>query len=393
MKTGKGVLLKELLPEARWLAIAPGRVNLLGEHLDYNDGVVMPAAINRTVKLAAVPLDGSKVSLMAIDLNESVSFDFDMLDRRQDINGNPLPGWALYPAGVAWALRQRGLELPAFRGVYTADIPMGAGLSSSAAVEVAFGALWQQLGGWEMSRLDLARCCLEAETRYVGLNCGLMDQFASACGVAGHVLAFDTRSLDWQALPLPPGIAIVIADSQVPRTLTSSGYNDRHAACMEAVRLLSMHLPGISALRDVTRLDFERWQHVLPAVVARHARHVVEENERVVQALDCLRSGDAAAFGQLMYATQISLRDLYEVSVPELDMLVEIAAELPGCLGARLTGAGFGGCTVNLVEEQAAAGFIADLSARYFERSGRLAEVYLCRAGNGVQVKRWDQDD
>jgi galactokinase len=214
-----------------------------------------------------------------------------------------------------------------------------------------------------------------------------MDQFASACGVEGHALYFDTRSLEWQPLPLPAGMAVVIADSGVRRSLTTSAYNDRRQACEQAVEILRGFKADIRALRDISPPEFAAYSFYLPAEVARRAEHVVKEINRVESAVRALQRSDAQIFGALMYASHASLRDLYEVSTPELDMLVEISRGLPGCLGARLTGAGFGGCTIHLVEESQSDAFMPALQQAYQQRSGRLAQVYLCRASAGVEVK------
>jgi len=369
------------------LVSAPGRVNLLGEHVDYNDGPVLPVAIDRVVSISAHSRPDRLVKLTASDLNQSVSFDLDMLDAKVDASGNQLPGWALYPAGVAWVIERHGLSVSGVEASFSSNVPIGAGLSSSAAVEVAFATLWKTLGGWEATQMEIARMCQEAENQYVGVNCGLMDQFASAHGVEGHALYLDTGTLDWRTVPLPPGAVIVIADSKVRRSLANSAYNERRASCEEAVRLLTPALPGIHALRNVTPAQFQANMHLLPPMVAKRAQHVVEECARVDEAIVKLEAGDAAGFGQLMYAGHASLRDLYEVSVPELDKLVEIASGLPGCLGARLTGAGFGGCTVNLVEESRAPEFIEKLKQGYYEATGKSADVYLCRASQGPQVQ------
>ncbi len=374
------------LPAAPYTASAPGRVNLLGEHVDYNGGPVLPVAIDREVRIAATPRADSIVHLTALDLDQSVSFDLNHLDAKKERGGGPLPGWALYPAGVAWVLKKHGFATTGVNASFTSNIPIGAGLSSSAAVEVAFASLWRALGGWQTDQMTIARMCQEAENQYVGVNCGLMDQFASAHGVEGHALYFDTRSLDWRPVPLPAGAVIVIADSKVRRSLANSAYNERRAACEEAVRILSQFLPGIRVLRDVSPEQFNAYAHHLPTVVRMRAQHVVEECARVDQAVPLLEAGDARGFGRLMFAGHASLRDLYQVSVPELDTLVAAAARLPGCLGARLTGAGFGGCTVNLVEEAHAENFIAQLKAEYLQSTGKQAEVYLCRASQGPQV-------
>jgi galactokinase len=372
------------LPTYPYLAVAPGRVNMLGEHVDYNDGVVLPAAIDRAVRVAAQPRRDRQVHLTALDLNESAAFDLDHLAEKVSLTGDPLPAWAKYPAGVAWVLQQNGYAVSGIDAAFTSDVPIGAGLSSSAAVEVAFAALWRELGGWDASAMTLARLSQAAENRYVGVNCGLMDQFASAHGVEGHCLYFDTRSLDWKPVSLPAGTVIVIANSLVKRSLATSAYNERRAACEQAVELLKPRLPGIRALRDVSTTDFTRLAHHLPELIAMRARHIVEECARVEEAVDCLNRGDGDGFGRLMIAGHASLRDLYEVSCPELDVLVDTAKSLPGCLGARLTGAGFGGCTVNLVEETAAESFIRNLSEEYTRVTGKQTEVYLCRASRGA---------
>jgi galactokinase len=221
----------------------------------------------------------------------------------------------------------------------------------------------------------------------VGVNCGLMDQFASAHGVDGHALYLDTRSLAWRPVPMPRGVVIVIADSKVRRSLANSAYNERRASCEEAVRLLKQDLPAIQALRDVPPAQFHALAGNLPETVRKRAQHVVEECARVEQAIQKMETGDAAAFGKLMFEGHASLRDLYEVSCPELDVLVDSAASLPGCIGARLTGAGFGGCTVNLVEEGQAEAFIEQLKQKYLAATGKHADVYLCRASQGPQVK------
>jgi galactokinase len=366
------------------LSQAPGRVNLLGEHVDYNDGMVLPAAIDRAVSLAAVPITDGIVSLYAADLNESVSFRLDGLDAKQDIHGQKLPAWALYPAGVAWALQASGLKVQGLQAVYTSDVPIGSGLSSSAAVEMAFAVAWQALGGWKIDKVALAQKGQMAENKYVGVSTGLMDQFASACGVKDHMLYFDTRSLEWQPIPLPDGTAIVIADSGVRRSLVTSAYNERRASCEQAVELLKKYLPHITSLRDVSTVEFAAYSEFLPETVRKRAEHIVKEIHRVTQAVNCLRGGDAKLFGGLMYAGHNSLRDLYEVSCRELDVLVSATRHIPGCYGARLTGAGFGGCTVNLVEADQAAAFVKALHAAYEKETGRDAAIYICKASDGA---------
>lgn len=366
---------------------APGRVNLLGEHVDYNEGIVMPAAIDRAVHLTFSAIEGHLTSLFALDLNEQVQFDTEKLEEKRDASGNPLPPWALYPAGVAWALQKAGYSVTGMQAVYSSNIPIGAGLSSSAAVEVGFALAWQVLGGWQVDRLKLAQLCQQAENQYVGVACGLMDQFASANGVNGHALYLDMRSLECWPAPLPEGTAVVIADSGIRRSLTNSAYNERRAACEQAVALLQAYMPHIHSLRDVSPTEFAAYSVYLPAVIRKRAEHVVKEIARVESAYSALLRQDKRAFGALMYAGHASLRDLYEVSLPELDTLVALTRDLPGCLGARLTGAGFGGCTVNLVEKENVGEFIEGLKEKYQPASGKTAQVYCCEAVDGVSLE------
>ncbi|HZD55383.1 MAG TPA: galactokinase [Anaerolineales bacterium] len=369
------------------LARAPGRVNLLGEHVDYNDGPVLPAAIDRAVHLASAPSQQNVVHLIAYDLDDEVAFPLDALRDKSDGHGDPLPNWALYPAGVAWALREAGYEVLGVQALYTSDVPIGAGLSSSAAVEAAFAVTWQALGGWQIDRMQLARLCQRAENEYVGVACGLMDQFASLHGVSDHALYFDTRSLEWQALPLPVDNVLVIADSGLSRELSGSVYNQRRAECQQAVQLLQEYLPDLRSLRDVSPTEFAAYSEFLSPTIRKRAEHVVKEIYRVDSAVSALKLGEWRSFGAKMLASHASLRDLYEVSSPELDTLVDIAHDLPGCYGARLTGAGFGGCTVNLVEQSKTREFIAGLQSGYQNRTGRQAKIYSCRASDGARAE------
>lgn len=368
-------------------ARAPGRVNLLGEHIDYNAGPVLPAAIDRAVNIVARPTEDGIVTLHALDLGKTISFRLADLDQKIDVNGRSLPTWAYYPAGVAWVIQSSRRPIHGLQAVYTSNVPMGAGLSSSAAVEVAYAVLWQAIDGWPADRMAIAQMCQRAENRYVGVSCGLMDQFASAHGVENHALYFDTRSLEWQPAPLPDGVALVVADCNVPRSLVTSEYNERRAACEKAVELLKGYLPEITSLRDVATTEFAAYAPYLPDNIRKRAEHVVKEIARVQSALTALQRADMQAFGALMYAGHNSLRDLYEVSTPELDALVEIARQQPGVIGARLTGAGFGGCTINLVWQEHADTFIKNLSDGYTQMTGRKANVYLCKASQGALAR------
>jgi galactokinase len=368
------------------VARAPGRINLLGEHVDYSDGWVLPAAIDRSAWLAVSPSSSSDVSIHALDSGERSRFNLTKLDTKLDIDGAPLADWARYPAGVAWSLIKEDLPVSGINGVLTSEVPIGAGLSSSAAVEVVFATAWQALSDWELRPMRTAQLCQRAENAYVGVRCGLMDQFSSVHGVKNHALYFDTRTLEWEPVRLPSDIVIVIADSSVRRRLGSSAYNQRRQACEQAARLLSERLPGIRALRDVSPEQLKEHDQALPPDLRPLAEHVVREIERVRHGVELLKDGDVKAFGRLMFEGHASLRDLFEVSSRELDALVEIAAGLPGCHGARLTGAGFGGCTVNLVTAKEAPAFCQRLAAKYAQITGQEASVWITRASEGAGV-------
>ena len=365
---------------------APGRVNLLGEHVDYNDGIVLPAAIDRATYIAFSPSATDRSTIVAVDFDQPAVFSVEGLSAKSQTNGSPLPEWAHYPAGVMWALREAGLATPAMDAVFLSNVPRGSGLSSSASVQMAFALAWQTLGGWTRSPMERALLGQQAENQYVGVNCGIMDQFASACGEENKALLLDCRSLEYRSLPLPESVSLVVADTTVRRKLTSGEYNNRRNACEETVRLLKDDLPGITSLRDVSLEDFNRLASTLPAELARRSRHVVEEIGRVNQSQSLLEAGEVQQFGQLMNQCHVSLRDLYEVSIPELDAMVEIAQGLHGCYGARLTGAGFGGCTINLVEREHAGEFVEHLAIGYESKAGLRPEIYICRASDGTRL-------
>lgn len=370
-----------------FIARAPGRVNLLGEHVDYNDGFVLPAAIDRATYIAFSPSGSDRSTIVAADFNdETTSFTSQSISSKSSSDGSLLADWAKYPAGVAWSLAKKGLTVNGMNAVFASDVPRGAGLSSSASVELAFGVAWMYLGGWKINPMELALLCQRAENQYVGVNCGIMDQFASACGETDRLLLLDCRSLEYRSLPLPEDVAIIIADTSVRRSLVSSAYNDRRAACEEAVRVLREDLPAIKALRDVGVDDFNRLCSKLRKDVERRARHIVEEIERTKHAIEFLQSGNVREFGRLMNECHASLRDLYEVSCPELDVIARIAQSLEGCYGARLTGAGFGGCTVNLVAQEKVNDFVKALAAGYESETKLHPEIYVCRASVGASL-------
>lgn len=364
------------------LARAPGRVNVIGAHVDYNDGWVLPAAIERAAWVAAAPNGEDVVRIRFLD------FDVDDAFRLDDVSPEAPAenGKTRYPAGVAWALQEAGYRLPGIDAVLTSDVPIGAGVSSSAAVEVAFLSAWDALAGLGLSGVEKAKLGQRAENGYLGVASGIMDQFASIHGAAGRLILLDCRSLGHEMIPFPPGLAILVADSGVRRELAGSEYNVRRQQCEEAVDKLRTYLPDIQALRDVTPENLALHAHRLPITLRRRAQHVVEECGRVLGGAEALRHGDMDAFGELIRRSHASSRDLYEVSIPELDLLAATAWQTEGCYGARLTGAGFGGCVVAVTEAAAAPGVEEALRSAYREEFGR--DLYLFQTGvaSGAQV-------
>ena len=341
-----------------YLSIAPGRVNMLGEHIDYNGGSVLPAAIDRYVYLGANKSNDHVIKITAMDLDQSISFQIDEIEKKIDILGNPLPDWSLYPAGVFWAASKQNLEISGFEGIFTSTIPMGAGLSSSAAVEVAFAALMREFCSWDIDNLELAKICQMAENQFIGVNCGLMDQFASANGVQNSLLFFNTTNMEWFPVELPENVAIVITNSKIPRSLSNTAYNERRESCEKALLSLQKKYPDRSYLCQISVPEFEDLEKNLGKTLQKRAKHVINECARVNQAINLLKDNMPSEFGELMKASHISLRDLYEVSTPELDLLVSIANAIDGCYGSRLTGAGFGGCIVSLVKTESVNEFV-----------------------------------
>jgi len=357
---------------------APGRVNLIGEHTDYNEGFVLPIAIDRATFVAARARADRVIRVHSAQFDAGDQFSIDQIER------NPAQPWSNYVRGVVKAMLSRDLPLRGADLLIDSQVPLGAGLSSSAALEVAVAYALQLLNDLDLLGEELALLAQGAEQSFVGMQCGIMDQFMAALGRAGHALLLDCRDLSYRPIPIPPQARGVVCDSGVRHDLVGSEYNERRAVCEQAVRLLRARLPRISALRDVTPAHLEANADLLPPVVHRRARHVVSEIERTLAAAAALERGDLPRFGALMDASHASLRDDYAVSTPELDALVEIARGLPGCYGSRLTGGGFGGSTVSLVAEGAVEGFMADLVAGYRQRLGREAQALLCTPSEGV---------
>ncbi len=356
---------------------APGRVNLIGEHTDYNEGFVFPAAIDLEIRVAFVPTSDGRVHLTRHDTGEREEMAIDA-DRPAD------GSWFDYVAGVLRELRAAGLAPQGIRGIIDSTLPMNAGLSSSAAIELA--SAWALLGDGarDVAPMDLARLAQRAENGYVGVNSGLMDQFASACGVAGAALFLDCRSLDWRPVPLPDDLALVVLHSGSPRRLASSEYNVRRAQCEAGVAAIAEVEPSVRSLRDVTPELLAAAEDRLDPIVLKRCRHVVAENERVGRTVEALDAGDLATVGEMFGASHASLRDLYEVSSPELDALVEIATGVAGVVGARMTGAGFGGCTVNLVRPDAVDALRSAVEADYPARTGLNPRVFPVQAAAGA---------
>jgi galactokinase len=366
------------------IARAPGRVNLIGEHTDFNEGWVFPAAIERAMFLAFAPLPEPRLEITALDLSESVSLPLPDPSRDAEGQASAYPSWARYGAGVAWVLARLNYRVSGLRGIFSSTVPIGSGLSSSAALEVAFALAFQAAGGWRASRMDLSRACQQAEHAFAGVRCGLMDQFASLHGREGCALLFDCRSLEYEEVPMPAEAALIIADTGVRHKLDEGGYNLRRQQCEQAVAVLSRKYPQVRALRDVTPEMLRAEKARLPREVEMRARHVVEECARTVRMADALQQGDLTKAGALMNESHASLRDLYQVSIPELDAMVEAARSIPGCFGARLTGAGFGGCTIQLVRREKAEAFAERLAERYFQATKIRPEVLLGRPANGA---------
>jgi galactokinase len=372
--------LARAAPSAIRVVRAPGRVNLIGEHTDYNEGFVMPAAIGLEIRIAYLPTDDRRVEVTLDETGRTAGFDLDAI-------GKARGRWIDYVEGTAWSMAGAGAPVRGLRGFIASSLPRGAGLSSSAALELA--SAWA-LAGDEPPALDgltLARTAQRAENEYVGVHCGLMDQFASSLGVAGAGLFLDCRSFEWRPVGLPLAeIALVVCYSGSARRLDVSAYNQRRAECERAAATIAGREPGVRSLRDVDPEMLARNRDALDPVAERRARHIVEENLRVIAAERALLSGDLAEVGRLFAASHDSLRDLFEVSSPELDALVDVARETEGVIAARLTGAGFGGCTINLVRRDRTMAFRAAVERDYPARTGLRPTVYEVEPVDGAGV-------
>jgi galactokinase len=367
-KKAAGAFEEEFGETPALVASAPGRVNLIGEHTDYNGGFVLPCAIGYRIATAVRRAPDGEGKLFSADFAEGVP-----LGERAD------GSWADYPRGVVWAMGQNGAEVTAFRAAFAGDVPLGSGLSSSAAIEAATALALDTLFGLDLSKKDLAILCQKAENDFVGVPTGIMDQYASLLCAAGSALLIDCRSLEAEIVPLDldeAGLSLLVCDTRVERGLADTGYEDRRKTCESAARAL-----GVRELRDAEEEDLNR----LEGDELRRARHIVRENTRVLEAVRALRESDFSAFGRLMYDSHLSMRDDFEISTPELDAFVESARE-DGALGARLTGAGFGGCAIALVAEGEADTLVSDTRRRFEEEDFKEPTFYRLQPAAGAEV-------
>ena len=356
------------------LVRAPGRVNLIGEHTDYNDGFVLPLGIDRSVWIALSPRDDHETRVTSIDFDEDATFSLDRLARGG-------PPWSEYVKGTASALITAGHKLRGWNGVMASDVPIGAGLSSSAAVELATARAFAAVSDIDWQPATMARIAQRAENEWVGVNCGIMDQMISAVGRDGHAMLIDCRTLETRAVPVPASAVVVIMDTATRRGLVDSAYNERRSQCEAAAAFF-----GVKALRDVTLEMFEKRPLGLDAITARRARHVITENARTLAAADAMIHGDGPMLGTLMNESHRSLRDDFEVSSSALDTIVDIAWAEPGCVGARMTGAGFGGCAVALVDRKQSSDFVAGIAAKYQASMNLEPRIYVTDARAGAEV-------
>ena len=358
---------------------APGRINLIGEHTDYNQGFVFPAAIDFQTWVAAAAGHNRTISVYSQNYKESAEIDLDCP------SPNPGKHWSTYVLGVALMLEQAGHRLRGANLLVRGEVPLGSGLSSSASLEVAVGLALLGVSHTSIGRLELAQLCQRAENEVVGARCGIMDQFICSHAVPGSALMLDCRSLDYSTFPLDSELSLVACNTMVKHELASGAYNQRRAECEEGVRFLAKSMPQVRALRDVTPAQLEQHAHELPEVVYRRCRHVITEDDRVAKAAACLTSRDAVGLGKLMAESHRSLRDDYEVSCPELDLMVELANQAEGTVGARMTGGGFGGCTVNLVHAGKLDQFCETVASGYKGKTGQQPEIFVTRPVGGAQ--------
>lgn len=380
---------KRFAGDPDWLVRAPGRVNLLGAHVDYSEGWVLPGALDRSVWLAVRNASGPVSKIHAVDFDEFAELETTWLPPPVPERAGETEGWLDLPRGVAWALRRRGYRVVAIEAAVASDVPIGGGVSSSAAIEVAFSLAWESVGGYALAPEERALLAQRVENKYLGVQSGVMDPFASIHGRPDELVFLDCRDLTFEYIPVPAGCALVIAESGVRRTLAGSGYNSRPEECRQAVDRLRKELPGIKALRDVGKEELASCAHVLSPTLYKRATHAVEECERVRAGARYLEAGNAVAFGELMRKSHVSSRDLYEVSTPELDALAYAAWSAPGCYGARLIGAGFGGCVAALAKADATAGVESYLKDSFKRSFGKSCHTFVAQIGAGASASSY----
>ena len=363
------------------LFAAPGRVNLIGEHTDYADGFVMPAAIDFSTIVAISHRTDGRIVAHSVNYNERIDKSVD------ELLAGPTHTWSDYPAGVLWALREHGVPIQnGFSLTIAGDVPLGAGLSSSASIEVATAFAVLGATSFDMPLPKIAQLCRHAENNFVGANVGIMDQFVACCGQQDHAVMIDCRSLEYTLAPIPSSVRLVICNSMVKHSLAEGdgGYNTRRAEIEEGTAILRSHRPAIKMLRDATLDDLAAWGHEMSPSVLKRCRHVISEDNRVVAAVEAFRASDLTRFGQLMHEAHLSIRDDFQASCKELDILVDLAEKQPGCYGARMTGGGFGGCTINLVDAAHTPAFVEAMRSGYQDATGIAAEIYTSRASAGA---------
>jgi galactokinase len=357
---------------------APGRVNLIGEHTDYNDGFVMPAAIEFYSYAAIGERADHTLSVYSEQFHQSVEFSI------AHLAGPPRKHWSDYVRGVAAVLRDEGYPLRGANLVIDGQVPIGSGLSSSAAIEVTTALALTSLGGVTIPLLEVARLCQRAENTYTGARCGIMDQFVSCFGKQDHALMLDCRSLEATYLQMSPNVCLVICNTMVRHELATGEYNERRASCERVVETIAKFRPEVRALRDLTLEDLEHYQNQISSVDFRRCRHVITENDRVKDAKAALESADLARFGELMYLSHDSLDQDYEVTCRELNIMVKLAREFEGVYGARMTGGGFGGCTITLVESKVVPEFQATVAREYEKLTGLSPQIVVSAAAAGA---------
>lgn len=365
---------------------APGRVDLIGTHTDYNEGWVLTCAIDRSIWYAVRPLPTPILSMRSVDMNDQVAIRLTELDVKTTMTHEPLPQWAAYPAGVAWALQEAGYATPGLEVAIMGDLPIGQGMSSSAALEVGMVLAMSHVTNWDIDKMQLALYCQKAENDYVGLSCGLMDQFSSLFGEENHALLLDCRTHEWEAVPMGEQVALVLADTSTRRDLVNSAYNERREECERAARMLAQRIPEVKTLRDVSVEQLMEYSGSLPSTLQRRAEHIISENNRVLAAAEMLRGRSVRELGAIMDESMISSRDLFDASSTELDEMWHAGRGVVGGLGGRFVGAGWAGNVLFLVQKDHVESFIEETGARYRDATGLTGHFNVLYPSKGAEI-------